>query len=195
MATKNISEQEKRDLEAFARLAEGMESRRKELLAEAHLRAEMELHQYRMTVLNKLDELTQRHSVSQIVRITGLARSTVYRWMERLRQERIIAEAAAKGIEIQSLGTLGGFGSSPATGAAQAALVPEVVEKAKRSFEELGWRNAKKTASGEIGGTDAKGDVWLFNDDGEAWNKTKNETFDGRENWPEGAEELVDSLK
>lgn len=192
MAAKEVSEQEKRELEAFGEMANGMERRRKELLAEAHRRAELELLQYRMKVLEKLEELTGKYSVSQIVRLTGLARSTVYRWLERLRQERVIAEAAAKGVVLDSLGGLGGFGAAHIGGSPLLQGPDPVV--AKKTPEELGWRNLKRTVSGEIGATDAAGNVWLFSDDGEAWNKTKNERIDTVANWPEGAEELVDSL-
>lgn len=196
MATKSISEQEKRELESFGRLADGMETRRKELLAEAHRRAEIELHQYRMSVLNKLEELTKRYSVSQIVKATGLARSTVYRWMERLRQERIVAEAASRGIMLGGVGGLGGFG---ATSVADTDLLVggdgSPLPQEQKTPEELGWRNIKRTVSGEIGAIDRQGDTWMFNaDDGEAWNKTKNERIDSVANWPEGAKELVDSL-
>lgn len=196
MAGRTISEQDKRELEQFGRMAEGMENRRKELLAEAHRRAELELHQYRMTVLNTLESLTKKHSVSQIVRTSGLARSTVYRWMERLRNERMYAEAAAKGITLEAVGGLGGFGSAGARDADLLSGSAEAPEPEKRTPEELGWRNIKKLVSGEVGGVDCNGHTWTFNPEtGEGWNKTENSTTDGRANWPEGAEELVDSLK
>lgn len=186
-----MSEQDKRELEAFGRMAQGMETRRKELLAEAHRRAETELHQYRMTVLSKLEELVQKHNASQIVKATGLARSTVYRWLERLRNERIIAEAVSKGIAMETLGGMGGFGAASVVdlpkGDAPAAPT--------KTHSELGWRNVKRLVSGEIGATDNTGNVWVFNSEtGEGWNKTENINAEGRENWPEGAEDLVDSL-
>ena len=196
MAGRTISEQDKRELEQFGRMAEGMENRRKELLAEAHRRAELELHQYRMTVLNTLESLTKKHSVSQIVRTSGLARSTVYRWMERLRNERMYAEAAAKGITLEAVGGLGGFGSAGARDADLLSGSAEVPSEPKKTHEELGWRNAKRLVSGEVGGIDGNGHTWTFNPEtGEGWNKTENITVDSRSNWPEGAEELVDSLK
>lgn len=196
MAAKNMSEQDKRDLESFGRMAEGMEARRRELLAEAHRRAEIELHQYRMTVLNKLEGLTKIYSVSQIVRTTGIARSTIYRWLERLRQERIVSEAASRGIQLEGLGGIGGFGASPVSEGGQLLMPSAEPEPEKKSFEELGWCNIKRIASGEIGATDGSGDVWLFdNEDGSAWNKTQNAQVNERKNWPEGAEEMVDSLK
>lgn len=188
----DFSEKDLKEFDAFARLAEGMETRRVELLADAHRRAEMELYQYRMTVLKSLKKLLSKHSISQIAKKTGLARSTIYRWVERLRNEDLIAEAASKGIRLDSANALGGLGGGATGHLFNDTDLPEATPV--ETAADLGWKSSKKIASGEVSTIDIKGDTWLLNGNGEAWNKTQNAVVSGFDDWPKGAREVFDIL-
>jgi transposase-like protein len=194
MAKSGLTEQDKRDFDTFARMAGGMEERRRELLSEAHRRAELELHQYRLTVLSSLKEMLTRFTVSMIVRETGIARSTVYRWIERMRNEDIMAEAASKGIVLESTIVTPALQSAAQFASQYSDDAHLLATSGSSTPEELGWHKARLSASGEVGATDLAGDQWVFTLDGEAWNKTRNEVSDGFAEWPSGAKEVFDSL-
>lgn len=188
-----VSETDKRQLQHFERMARGMDLRRRELLHEAQVRTEAQLYEYRMAVLAEFEKVSSKFSMAQIARTTGMARSTLYRWNERLQQERIIAQAASMGVSVERPGLAGGGGAfmtTPAAGGIEA--VPEV--DLDQSYEDAGWMNPKRIVTGEVGATSRDGEVWLFGADGHGWNKSTNVEVESRDAWPNGAADLFDRI-
>ena len=192
MAKAEVSEQDARALQQFVKMANSMKSRHQELMREARRRADLEMAQFRTTVLLELERLGKKYSLNHISRETGISRTTLYRWLEQLQHERILAEAASRGIVIESAGQNG-----PAAGLSLDSLrgLSVSLEPEEVSPKGMGWSDGKRLASGEVGATDRAGNIWIFNPDtGEAWNKTENATVSGVGNWPAGAELLVDGF-
>lgn len=196
MTNSNLTEEQRIQISRFAEMASGIEDMRQSIISEAHRRAEMEVHSYRLNMLAHLKKLLNQHSVGTIAKETGMARSTVYRWRERMRQEELIAEAARHGISIG-----GGGGKNPLL--SDDPITPGFnVEIAANKFgadaeaTDVGWKGAKLIpVSGEVTATDRNGDQWVLNDDGEAWNKTQDKVVNGFANWPSGAKTVFDVVR
>ncbi len=160
-----------KELEAFGKLSTGLETRRRELIGEVHRQVELELTEYRASIIETLNRLLEKYSVNEISRTSGVARSTIYRWLDNSRQEK--GQPKKK--------------KTPK---------PQEIENTEQQETQTNteWSGAKLTISGEVGAIDHNGEAWLFGQDGEAWNRTQNTRIGSTQNWPQGAQQLANTL-
>lgn len=74
-------------------------------------------------------------------------------------------------------------------------FLAEPEEAAKQDDAELLWGNVRLMGTGEVVAKHADGDLWVFDSDGGAWNKTQNKNFDNFDSWPDGAQGVFDRAR